>query len=198
VSKRLLLAGLVAIWSGLIGIGAWAMMRWESTPGEPGDAPQRWPQHTALVLASDHPTLVVLAHPRCVCTEATLGELARLLRLSPTLRATVVFSTPDQYDPAWSQSPIVEQAKKMAGVTVVEDPGGAETVRFGGLTSGTTLAYSESGQLLYSGGITRARGLSGDNPGFRALVSALGQGRPELHLPTYGCLLFRESTEGSR
>ena len=40
-------------------------------------------RRTTLVRASDRPTLVLLAHPQCDCTRATLGELAEVLARAP-------------------------------------------------------------------------------------------------------------------
>jgi hypothetical protein len=58
-------------------------------------------------------------------------------------------------------------------VTVVRDDDGREARRFGVEASGETLLYDADGSLLFSGGITAARGHAGDNAGRTELVSLL-------------------------
>ena len=48
-----------------------------SRPGGDPEAPARWPEASALVRNADGPTLVLFAHPKCPCTDASLAELAR-------------------------------------------------------------------------------------------------------------------------
>jgi hypothetical protein len=61
-------------------------------------------------------------------------------------------------------------------VTVVRDDSGREAGRFGAATLGQTLLYDADGSLLFSGGITAARGHAGDNAGRSELVSLLNRG----------------------
>ena len=66
---------------------------------------------------------------------------------------------------------------------MLRDDDGAEARRFGAETSGQTLLYDEHGALLFSGGITGARGHAGDNAGRASLVALLnrGSGRSSWH-----------------
>jgi hypothetical protein len=73
----------------------------------------------------------------------------------------------------------------------VRDDGGAEASLFHAATSGQTALYDAAGNLLFSGGITRARGHAGDNAGLTAVVSLLTSGETEERgTPVFGCPLF--------
>ncbi len=72
----------------------------------------------------------------------------------------------------------------------MEDIQGREALRFGAATSGQTLLYDASGRLLFSGGITPARGHAGDNDGSDALLELLSGGSGRHHqTPVFGCSL---------
>src|SRR5262245_18993127 len=71
------------LWLGAAAAGLWALWRYDNTPGEAAHAPAAWPSPT-LARATDRPTLVMLAHPRCTCTEASLGELAEVIARART------------------------------------------------------------------------------------------------------------------
>ena len=50
---------------------------YENGPGLAASAGPLWPENTALVRATDRPTLVLLAHPQCTCTRASLDRARR-------------------------------------------------------------------------------------------------------------------------
>jgi hypothetical protein len=53
---------------------------------------------------------------------------------------------------------------------------------------------SASGSLVFSGGISDARGHEGDNPGRTALMAILTGGHPAaIRTPVFGCYLYAES-----
>jgi hypothetical protein len=168
------------------------LMAYDNTPGAGADAPAAWPADSALTLDPAKPTLVMLAHPRCDCTRASLGELAELLaRVKFKPRTFVVFIKPGGTASGWEQSGTWEQAHQIPGVTVVRDDDGDEARRFGVHTSGQTLLYDARGNLLYSGGTTGSRGKTGDNGGRADLVALVdGARRSRATRPVFGCPLF--------
>lgn len=182
----------IAVWLGSAGTGLLWLMAYDNTPGVGADAPAGWPAGSALTRDPAAATLVMLAHPRCDCTRASLGELAELLaRVKSKPRTFVVFIKPGGTDSGWEQSGTWEQAKQIPGVTVVRDDDGAEARRFGVYTSGQTLLYNARGELLYSGGTTGSRGKSGENAGRADLVALVdGARRPRATRPVFGCPLF--------
>jgi hypothetical protein len=70
------------------------------------------------------------------------------------------------------------------------DEDATQAAVFGVAVSGQTLLYDAAGRLIFSGGITDARGHSGDNAGRGALVSLLnGRASTVTRTPVFGCLL---------
>jgi hypothetical protein len=189
--QRVLWAGLV-VWFVSVGTGLAWLMAYDNTPGAPADAPSRWPAASALARDAGGPTLVMLAHPRCDCTRASLGELAELLARAPQRpRTFVVFIRPGGVAAAWEQTSTFDQATRIPGVTVVRDDHGDEADRFGSWTSGQTLLYDRDGQLVYSGGITGARGKSGENTGRSTVLDLLaGAHSTRATNQVFGCSLF--------
>jgi hypothetical protein len=195
-SRPLIWTLAIALWLGSAGTGFYWLMAYDNTPGVAADAPSAWPADSALTRDSATPTLVMLAHPRCDCTRASLGELAELLaRVKFQPRTYVVFIKPGGTESGWEQSGTWEQAKQIPGVTVVRDDDGAEARRFGVHTSGQTLLYDTHGSLLYSGGTTGSRGKTGENVGRSELVALVdGARRPRATRPVFGCPLFSHDT----
>ncbi len=65
-----------------IGIGFARLMNYASRPGERGASVRRWPAGSVLIPDPDRANLVLLAHPRCPCTRATIDGLENLLARS--------------------------------------------------------------------------------------------------------------------
>jgi hypothetical protein len=194
--RSVIWAAAFILWLGSAGTGLFWLMAYDNTPGASADAPSDWPTGSALTRDPQAPTLIMLAHPRCDCTRASLGELEELLaRVKVKPRTFIVFIKPGGVDSGWEQSGTWERAKQIAGVTVVRDDDGAEARRFGVHTSGQTLLYDAEGQLLYSGGTTGSRGKPGDNAGRADLVALVdGARRSRATRPVFGCPLFSSSS----
>ncbi len=111
-------------------------------------------------------TLVMFAHPQCPCTRASLAELERIISKSQgTVTPWIVFYKPSHTDDGWERTDLWRTAAAIPGAHVISDPDGAEARHFHVATSGQTLLYDAEGRLLFSGGITAARGHEGDNLG---------------------------------
>jgi hypothetical protein len=136
----------------------------------------------------------MFAHPNCPCSRASVGELAIIMARSPEkLDAHVFFYFPNHETSAWARTDLWDSARSIPGVHVIEDPGGAFARRFGAFTSGQTLLYNASGRLVFNGGITAARGHSGDNNGRHAILAMLQGGTQEQSVtPVFGCSLRGE------
>ena len=173
--------------------GLFLVWAYDNGPGVPANADSEWPVNTSLEPATDRPTLVLLAHPQCTCTRATLGELAEALARAQSLPKTyVVFLKPSSMPDGWEQTDLWKTAAALPNATVVRDDDGREAERFGAATSGQTMLYDARGSLLFSGGITGARAHSGDNAGRAALVALLNR-QPGAYASTtnvFGCSLF--------
>lgn len=65
-----------AAWLSTVVFGMYYLAEYSATPGAVGSSVSRWPSGSTLSLNKDSPTLVMIAHPRCACTRASLEELA--------------------------------------------------------------------------------------------------------------------------
>ncbi len=181
-----------ALWVAAVGTGMSVLLKYQSTAGPRAKADETWPADSLLQRTSGQPTLVVLAHPQCVCTRASLSELNVIMqRFSGKLTAYVLFVRPHEMPARWEQTDSWRRAQAIPGVVVRVDRDGTEARRFRGYTSGQTLVYDGTGRLLYNGGLTAARGHEGDNLGRRAVIALLtGDARGPLVHNVFGCLLF--------
>jgi hypothetical protein len=182
------------LWLGGVGAGFTVLGRYETRQGEGAVAPSGWPAAATLERALDRATLLVFVHPRCPCTSATIEELNRLLaRSSDRVRALVVFYSDPSLGGSWVHSPSYAAAAQIPGVLLVEDPHGSLARLFGARTSGQTCLYDRSGQLVFTGGITRARGHAGDSDGSRAVQALILGGGHTASAPVFGCSLLAPS-----
>jgi hypothetical protein len=190
--NRLILTAAGALWLCVIAVGVGVLWSYESTPGVAAAAPDRWPAASRIKPAAGRATLVMSAHPHCPCTRASIGELARLMtQAQGRVTAYVLFVKPQGFSDRWVQSDLWASAAAVPGVTPVLDDEGVEAGRFHAETSGQTVLYDAAGNLLFSGGITSARGHAGDNAGRTAIVSLLiSDEAAERDTPVFGCPLF--------
>ena len=159
----------------LAGLGA--IHAFESTPGSAGVRRPCWPQGSRVWPDPRRANLVLLAHPRCPCTRASLDELARIAeRCRDRVAVHVVFYRPGGASPRWEATDLQRRAAAIAGCSVLEDPDGREAARFGAATSGQALLYDRAGRLVFAGGITAARGQAGDNQGSDAVIAFFRRG----------------------
>lgn len=192
-------AAAVLVWTTAVVGGLAYLWAYAAAAGDDGAPPDRWPTGSSLAAASERPTLLVFAHPRCPCTRATIGELAKLMaHCQGRVDARVVFVTPRDAADNWRTTDLWDAAREIPGVEDFDDDGGVEAARFSVATSGHALLYGADGRLLYSGGLTAARGHAGDNPGCEAIESMITQTEPASHhAPVFGCELFgREDKSG--
>jgi hypothetical protein len=183
---------LALLWLGLAAAGLSILWQYDNAPGEAAKPPGQWPSRTHLSRATETPTLIMLAHPQCSCTRASLGELAEALaRAQVRPKTYVVFLKPSTFGDGWEHTDLWRMATRLPNVSVVRDDDGLEARSFGAATSGQTLLYDRRGALLFSGGVTGARAHQGDNPGRQSLVALLNGG-PGMRSATsvFGCPLF--------
>jgi len=192
-----LTAGLGVIWAVAIGCGLWVLLKYESTPGRTGAVPASWPNGSIVSLSKNRPTLIMIAHPYCPCTRASMDELERVMAQAYSKVDTyVLFYTPADSNPGgaaqppWENSELRRRAMKIPGVTVLSDVNGAEAHRFGAETSGHTFLFDPKGRLLFNGGITQSRGHAGDNDGESAIISLISKSTsPLAKTLVFGCSL---------
>ncbi len=129
--RVVVLVGTVA-WLSIVGIGLWRVWGYENAPGVAAAPPKQWPADSRIQPAHDHATLVMLAHPHCPCTRASIGELASIMaHCQGRLGAYVLFLKPDGFSDDWEKSDLWQSAATIPGVTVIPDDDGNEARRFG-------------------------------------------------------------------
>ena len=181
-----------SLWLLLVAGAMTFLAAYSNTPGAAGVAPARWPSDSQIARDPSRPTLLLLAHPQCPCTNATLGELELLMaQTQGKVSVHVVFVRPPGVTEDWVKSDLWRKASAIPGVTVEIDNGNVEARRFHVETSGEALLYGSDGGLLFAGGITLSRGHSGDNPGRTAITALINRGSAdESTTPVFGCSLF--------
>lgn len=177
---KLLKAGLIGVWALGVG-GAMALaMRYEATPGKVGDA---------RPLAQAGREVVMVVHPDCPCTAASVRVFQRLLgeakTATPARLLVVAYGDPD-HDVAGEKYAQAVPAARAAWISPEE----AEK-RFGAYTSGHTVAYLD-GKPVFSGGLTSGRGVESSSDSQTDLRNFLA-GRPvRAERPVFGCALNGE------
>jgi hypothetical protein len=170
---------------------------YNQTTGAAGTPPEAWPRESEISLDSSKFTLVILAHPKCPCTRATIEELSKLMTdCRGNISAYVLFAIPKGAPSDWYKTDLWSSAAMIPGVTAVLDPDGTEAARFQAHTSGQVVLYDGKGQLRFRGGITQSRGHVGDNAGRSAIEAIVNTGKAGIdHTVVFGCPLFNPESE---
>lgn len=178
-------------WLVAVGIGFVLLAGHSNRPAESAVPSSHWPQHSQIDLSQTGATLVMFAHPYCPCTKASLGELEKLLaRAGGAVTPWIVVLETQVTSSARQSIELQQLTAAIPGVRVLADADGAEAIRFQAMSSGETFLYDANGTLLFSGGITFARGHFGDNLGRSAIETLLSGGSPSCsQTPTFGCPL---------
>src|SRR5439155_10970718 len=77
-------------WMLLVCGGLGVLVSFENSPGAAESPAMRWPADSRIERVENRATLVMLAHPRCPCTRASLRELELLDRKSTRLNSSHV------------------------------------------------------------------------------------------------------------
>lgn len=198
-NKFFLTAVIGVTWVAAVAFGLRVLLRYESTPGRVGVIEASWPATTSVPHPGPNPALVMLAHPHCPCTRASIGELAQIMAdTQGKLTAYVLFTKPSGAGQEWDDTSLRRSAAAIPGVTVLTDADGSEARRFGAETSGHTLLFDRAGALVFSGGITASRGHAGRNDGESAIIAAVhGKRNGRDRTPVFGCSLVMQSSQGA-
>jgi len=189
--KIFITAVLAVTWLAALGYGMQVLLKYETTPGSSGPLTPQWPSASTVPRQPDKPMLLMIAHPHCPCTRASIAELAEIMAHAPEgTAATVLFVTPSGAGSDWDDTDLRRSAAAIPGVSALTDENGTEAARFGAQTSGHTLVFDRTGNLLFSGGITATRGHVGSNAGENAALAALRQQVPDrARTAVFGCSL---------
>jgi hypothetical protein len=195
--RQLLLAPSILAWFVVVAGGLAVLWCYESTPGIAAAAPTNWPGASRIKPTPGRATLVMLTHPQCPCTRASIEELDKVMaHCQGRVDTYVVLMKPEGFSDEWVKTDLWRYALKIPGVSILFDQGGIEARVFRVATSGQVILYGADGRLLFSGGITGSRGHAGDNTGESAIESLINTGSAnDDQTPVFGCPLFNPDSE---
>ena len=177
-TRRRGLNALLPLWALGLLLGGAAVVRYATTEGTRGAAPDRWPGSELVTPREGRSTLLLFAHPQCPCTAASLRELGNAIEAQgQQVDAYALFLDPGSMEEGWTRDDIWEVGEQQAGLTCLPDPDGSEAVRFGARTSGQVLLYDAQGRLGFQGGVTGSRGHDGPSRGRARLEAAMEAAR---------------------
>jgi hypothetical protein len=188
----------VAAWIVATGLGFRELVRFENAPGEPVTAPIQWPPSIEIHRSQLRPTLVMILHPQCSCSHASVGEL-ELIVAEAQGRADfhALFFKPAGVTKEWVENDLWRAAAAIPGVELHIDDEGKIARLFHASTSGSVVLYDRDGKLIFEGGITPSRSHSGDNAGRSAIVSLLLTGTAERGRTfVFGCSILDSRKPG--
>ncbi len=191
VRRQLSSIVIAAAWLAALVVGFDRLWRYETRPGTPAAAPERWPNDSTIALDGSRMTLLVFAHPLCPCSRATIGELDRIAaRTQGRVHPVVVFVSYADLELRVEDCDLWKRAAAIPGALEFADRDGELSRRFRVHTSGETLLYDADGELLFDGGITGARGHEGDNLGADSVIACAAGREPRARqTPVFGCSL---------
>ncbi len=194
MTRRSILTGAIAasaiIWAATVAAAYQAIRRFESTPGSAAIAPVSWPARSAVPRTRGEWTLVMLVHPHCSCSRASVKELEAVLEKAPrSVQPYVLVFRPREFPAGWERTDVYTSATRVRRARVIVDRDGREARLFGGFTSGQTFLYDGDGKLRFEGGITSLRGHEGLNSGRTGIIRiANTQSGTGTH-PVFGCAI---------
>ena len=139
--RRPVLVSVAVAWFGACALGLAGMARYANRPGTPAHAPSSWPAASRLSLDRSRPTLVMLTHPLCSCSRASLAELSELVARAPEAASLYIVFMKVPVDAASEDASLWRSATAIPGAKVLRDDG-EESERFGAETS-ARLSYMD-------------------------------------------------------
>ena len=188
---RLRFAAAQLAWLSLVVSGFCCLISYEMRAGSSAVAPGEWPADVNLKFDPLRHNLVMFAHPKCPCTDASLKELRNVLaQARGAINPTIIFFKPAGTRSDWEQTDLFRNAMSTSGLNVVIDPDGFIAGKFGARTSGQVMLFDGRGHCVFTGGITGSRGQEGDNRGCALLLArTIGDVGGLAETPVYGCAL---------
>lgn len=178
------------LWTVTVGAMFRAIRQFESTPGRAADALRTWPAESRIPRTSGEWRLVMLVHPHCSCSRASIEELRRIIEKShASLQTYVVVYRPSEFPAGWEKTDVFTAASHLPRTHIVLDNDGHEASIFHGFTSGQTFLYDGNGKLRFSGGITLLRGHAGFNSGSADVMQIVNTNAGNGKHPVFGCAI---------
>lgn len=175
----------------LVGIlgGLHLLMNYSAQAGAHSAVLNHWPSQSKLSL-SQKPHLVMFLHPGCACSKASVAELSRLLAQAPELTTQIVFMRTSKIEKLFKANSLLAQVQNLPRTKIIFDEKGIESKIFGAETSGLTHLYNAKSELIFSGGLTMARGHEGDSVGKQSILAYLNGKESVKSSLVFGCDIF--------
>lgn len=200
--SRILTAAIAAsalVWAATVAAAYQAIRRFESTPGDAAIAPMSWPARSAVPRVPGEWSLVMLVHPHCSCSRASVKELEAVLEKAPrSVQPYVLVFRPHELPAGWERTDVYTAATRLRRTRVLIDEDGRESKLFGGFTSGQTFLYDGDGKLRFEGGITSLRGHAGLNSGRTEIIRIANAGAGTGTHPVFGCSISSKPARGEK
>lgn len=193
MKRRVTTAVIIAaalVWASTVAAAYRAIRLFETTPGMDANAPAQWPGASTIRRTQGEWSLVMLVHPKCSCSRASVTELQAVIeKVPPRVRPYVLVYKPKGVAPGWEQTDVVQSATRLRRANVIYDENGREADLFGGFTSGQTFVYDDAGKLRFAGGITSLRGHAGINRGRMDIINIASSRSGSGSHPVFGCAI---------
>jgi hypothetical protein len=167
--------------------GVCLVFKYDSVPGLTSTCGTKWPPNSKITHSTTNNTLVMLLHPKCPCSRASLQQVTTLTTNDNSLQCIFLVYSPTRFPTGWEKTDIWNLAAEVPGAQLVSDVDGAEARKFGGVTSGHTYIFDRNGNLKYAGGLTEGRGHVGECRNLDLAVKALKSGTTSASGAVYGC-----------
>lgn len=174
-------------WLFTLTAGVCLVFKYDSIPGLTATSGSSWPANSTIAHSTTNNTLVMLLHPKCPCSRASLQQVATLTTNDNSLECIFLVYAPTKFPKGWEKTDIWNLAAEVPGAQLVSDIDGAEARKFGGITSGQTYIFDRKGNLKYAGGLTEGRGHVGECRNLDLAVKALKSGTTSASGAVYGC-----------
>lgn len=176
----LLKVGLGTLWALGVGGSMAVAMRYEATPGRAGKAaPSR----------SSGREVVMVVHPDCPCTGASVRALQRLLtEASVPVKANLLIVA---YGPASHAAAQEKYARAVPAAKAEWISAEQAKAKYGAYTSGHVIAYVD-GKPVFRGGLTSGRGVESTSESQLRLKDFLAGKPVDAASPVFGCALNGE------
>jgi hypothetical protein len=165
--------------------------KYKATPGEQAASSKSWPADCAIQPVRGSYNFVLALNSRCPCSRATVSELAQILhgQVSNVILHVLVYR-PSSFPEGWEDSSLLEEVEAIPAARLTIDTDAREAERFGIFTSGTLVLFGPRGDRLFQGGITPARGHTGETAAHDAIRARLLGVTSDLYVaPVFGCPL---------
>jgi hypothetical protein len=167
------------------------LMLYSGSPGKSSTILGAWPSSSKLSRPK-HDHIVMFIHPGCSCSKASVSELSRLMSKASDLTVQVVVMKSAKLEKLFDKNPLIEAVKKIPRTKIIYDQDGIEANLFHAETSGLTNLYNKKAELVFTGGLTMARGHEGGSEGKDAILSYLQGQQAKKSSLVFGCNIFNE------